>query len=75
MNLITDGLVERCARAAYEEVMVTAGVTREPWTTAPEQQKRTLRTIARAVLTEALQPAPTRDALDLRAAITRKEGP
>lgn len=63
-DLIDDATVERCAMAAYEAVMASAGPRRDPWKTAAEQQKRTLRTITRAVLTEALQPAPTHGPLD-----------
>lgn len=62
--IIDDALVERGAMAAYEAVMSGAGPRREPWTTAPRQQKQTLRTIARAVLTEALQPAPDPDVIE-----------
>lgn len=50
--------------AAYEAVMASAGPRRDPWKTAAEQQKRTLRTITRAVLAEALQPAPEPPVLD-----------
>lgn len=62
--LVTDTLVDRCAMTAYEAVMVDAGPHREPLATAPEQQKRTLRLIARAVLEEALRPDPDQPVLD-----------
>ena len=57
MTIITDELVERCARAAYEE---TAGGDphREQWEALADWWRRQYRRQARAVLTEALQPAP-----------------
>ena len=56
-DLIDDATVERCARAAFEAVM--AG--RREYRLRPADEWRVA---ARAVLTEALQPAPDPDVIE-----------
>ena len=55
--LISDDLVERCARAAYAAIMADAHPSRATWDELGEWRKRIHRIQARAVLTEALQPS------------------
>ena len=55
---ISDELVERCAQAAYEAVMAGAPPSRATWDERPEPFREQDRIRARAVLEEALRPAP-----------------
>lgn len=61
--IITEALVERCARAMYEASIANAGPHHATFDELPAYRK-TLATQARACLTEALRPAPTRSPLD-----------
>ena len=58
---ISDELIERCARAAYEAVMADAPPSRATWDERPEPFREQDRIQARAVLTEALRPPPDQD--------------
>ena len=58
MNLVTDDLIERCARASYAAIMADAHPSRATWDELGEWRRRIHRIQARAVLTEALRPAP-----------------
>ena len=62
--IITDALVERCARAMYTASLANAGPHRDTWDDLPACWRATLTTWARACLTEALRPAPTPGPLD-----------
>ena len=53
-----DATVERCARATYYAALDDAFAAARPWETASYVDRQQCRAIARAVLTEALQPAP-----------------
>ena len=55
--LITDDLVERCARAAYAAIMAGAHPSRATWDELGEWRRHIHRVQARAVLTEALRPS------------------
>ena len=55
MNLIPADLVERCARAAYESDRPATG---GDWEREGDAYRELYRITARAVLTEALRPAP-----------------
>ena len=63
-DLITPDVVERGARAMYEASLANAGPHRDTWDDLPAYWRATLTTQARACLTEALHPAPTRGPLD-----------
>ena len=58
--MITEALVERCAIAMYEASLADAGPRRDTWDDLPAYWRATLTTQARACLTAALHPAPTR---------------
>ena len=63
--IIDNALVERCAKAAYEAVMSRSYLFYQPrWDDAYEHAQARFRRLARAVLTEALQPAPDPGPLD-----------
>ena len=62
--IITEALVERCARAMYEASVANAGPHRATFDGLPAYWRRVLATQARAVLTEALRPAPDPPVLD-----------
>lgn len=57
--IITEALVERCARAMYTASLASAGPHCATFDDLPTYWRRTLATSARACLTEALRPAPT----------------
>ena len=59
-DLITPDVVERGARAMYEASLANAGPHRDTWDDLPAYRRATLTTQARACLTAALHPAPTR---------------
>ena len=61
--IITEALVERCARAMYEASIANAGPHCATFDELPAYRE-TLAAQARACLTEALRPAPTRSPLD-----------
>ena len=56
--IITEALVERCARAMYEASIADAGPHHATWDDLPAYWRATLTTWARACLTAALNPAP-----------------
>ena len=58
---ISDGLVERCARAAY---VADRPATGGDWEREGDAYRELYRITARAVLEEALRPAPTPGPLD-----------
>ena len=60
MTIIPADLVERCARAAHNEEW--AG--NRTWDREGDAYRDSYRTFARVILTEALQPTPTRRPLD-----------
>ena len=62
--IITEALVDRCARAMYEASIANAGPHCATFDGLPAYWRRTLATQARACLTEALRPAPTTGPLD-----------
>ena len=62
--IVTEALVERCARAMYEASIANAGPHCDTWDDLPAYWRATLATSARACLTEALRPAPTPGPLD-----------
>ena len=62
--IITDALVERCARAMYEASIANAGPHRDAWDDLPAYWRATLTAQARACLTAALHPTPTPGPLD-----------
>ena len=62
--IITEALVERCARAMYEASIANAGPRHATFDELPAYWRRTLTTQARACLAEALRPAPTTGPLD-----------
>ena len=62
--MITEALVERCARAMYEASIANAGPHCDTWDDLPAYWRRSLATQARACLVEALRPAPTPGPLD-----------
>lgn len=62
--MITEALVERCARAMYEASIANAGPHHATFDDLPAYWRATLTTQARACLTEALHPTPTRGPLD-----------
>ena len=61
---ISADLVERCARAMHEAVMAGAPPSRATWDERPEPFREQDRIRARAVLEEALRPAPPPPVLD-----------
>ena len=61
--IITEALVERCARAMYEASIANAGPHHATFDELPAYRK-TLAAQARACLTEALRPTPTTGPLD-----------
>ena len=61
--IVTEALVERCARAMYEASIANAGPHHATFDELPAY-RATLTTQARACLTEALRPTPTRGPLD-----------
>ena len=62
--IVTDALVERCARAMYEAGIANAGPHRATFDGLSAYWRRSLATQARACLTEALRLAPTTGPLD-----------
>ena len=56
--IVTEALVERCARAMYEASIANAGPHRATFDELPAYWRATLTTQARACLTAALNPAP-----------------
>ena len=62
--IVTEALVERCARAMYTASLADAGPHRDTWDDLPAYWRATLTTQARACLTEALHPTPTPGPLD-----------
>ena len=62
--MITEALVEQCARAMYEASIANAGPHRATFDDLPAYWRATLTTQARACLTAALHPAPTPGPLD-----------
>ena len=62
--IITEALVQRCARAMYEASIANAGPHRATFDELPAYWRATLTTQARACLTAALHPTPTRGPLD-----------
>lgn len=62
--IITPDVVERGARAMYAAGIANAGPHRDTWDDLPAYWRATLTTQARACLTEALHPTPTRGPLD-----------
>ena len=58
MTIIPADLLERCARAAYEADRPAADGDWWRWELESDAYREVYRTIARAVLTEALQPTP-----------------
>ena len=62
--IVTEALVERCARAMYEASIANAGPHHATFDELPAYWRRTLATQARACLTEALRPASTTGPLD-----------
>ena len=62
--IIAPDVVERGARAMYTASLANAGPHRDTWDDLPACWRATLTTWARACLTEALRPAPTRGPLD-----------
>ena len=62
--IITDALVERCARAMYEASIANAGPHHAAFDGLSAYWRKTLATQARACLTEALRPAPGPPVLD-----------
>lgn len=62
--IITEALVERCARAMYEASIANAGPHCATFDELPTYWYKALATSARACLTEALQHAPTTGPLD-----------
>ena len=62
--IVTEALVERCARAMYTASLANAGPHHATWDDLPASWRATLTTWARACLTAALHPAPTRGPLD-----------
>ena len=62
--IITEALVERCARAMYEASIADAGPHHATWDDLPAYWRAVLTTQARACLTAALHPTPTRGPLD-----------
>lgn len=62
--IITEALVERCARAMYEASIANAGPHRATFDELPAYWRRTLATQARACLAEALRPASAPSPLD-----------
>ena len=62
--IITEALVERCARAMYEASIANAGPHRASFDDLPIYWRRTFIAQARACLTEALRPIPTTGPLD-----------
>ena len=61
--IITEALVERCARAMYEASIANAGADHATLDELPAY-RRSLAAQARACLTEALRPASTTGPLD-----------
>ena len=59
-DLITPDVVERGARAMYTASLADAGPHHATWDDLPAYWRATLTTQARACLTAALHPAPTR---------------
>ena len=62
--IITDALVERCARAMYEASIANAGPHHAAFDGLSAYWRKTLATQARACLTEALRPTPITGPLD-----------
>ena len=62
--IVTEALVERCARAMYEASIANAGPHRATFDELPAYWRKTLATQARACLTAALHPTPTPGPLD-----------
>ena len=62
--IVTEALVERCARAMYEASIANAGPHRDTWDDLPAYWRATLTTQARACLTAALHPTTTPGPLD-----------
>lgn len=62
--IITEALVDRCARAMYGASIANAGPHCAAFDGLPAYWRRTLATQARACLTEALQPPPDPPVLD-----------
>lgn len=62
--IVTEALVERCARAMYEASIANAGPHHAAFDELPAYWYKALATQARAVLAEALRPAPTPGPLD-----------
>ena len=58
--IITPDVVERGARAMYTASLANAGPHHATWDDLPASWRATLTTWARACLTAALHPAPTR---------------
>ena len=58
--ILTEALIERCARAMYEASIANAGPHHATFDELPAYWRRSLTTQARACLTAALHPAPTR---------------
>ena len=62
--IVTPDVVERGARAMYTASIADAGPHHATWDDLPAYWRAVLTTQARACLTEALRPAPTRCPLD-----------
>ena len=62
--IITEALIERCARAMYEASIANAGPHRATFDELPAYWRKMLATSARACLTEALRPASAPSPLD-----------
>ena len=62
--IVTEALVERCARAMYEASIANAGPHCDTWDDLPAYWRATLTTQARACLTAALHPTATPGPLD-----------
>lgn len=62
--IITEALVERCARAMYEASIANAGPHHATLDELPAYWRATLTTQARACLTAALHPTATPGPLD-----------
>ena len=62
--IITDALVERCAQAADDARSDRYGLARRPLADMHPENRSNALAMARACLTEALRPAPTRGPLD-----------
>ena len=62
--IITPDVVERGARAMYTASIADAGSRCDTWDDLPAYWRATLTTQARACLTAALHPTPTRGPLD-----------